>query len=45
VYIGIAGPDSVSVEESRYRGIREDIQRRSTQNALALLRDRLISRQ
>ncbi|HEY0866833.1 MAG TPA: competence/damage-inducible protein A [Fimbriimonas sp.] len=42
VYIGCAGPFGVDVEEHRFRGLREDVQRRATQSALAVLRDKLL---
>ena len=42
-YIGIAGPLGTIVDNAKYRGIREDIQRRSTQTALNLLRNTLLS--
>ncbi len=42
-YIGIAGPLGTIVDNAKYRGIREDIQRRSTQTALSLLRNTLLS--
>ncbi|RYG49664.1 competence/damage-inducible protein A [bacterium] len=41
VYIGIAGPDGVEVREEKYRGVREDIQRRAGQTALGWLREKL----
>jgi len=37
VYIGLAGPDGVTVEEHRFRGTREFIRLRSAQAALTLL--------
>lgn len=42
VYIGIAGPNGTTVEEARYRGLREDIRRRASQVALHLLRNALL---
>lgn len=39
VNVGIAGPHGVFVEESKFRGIREDIRRRGEQIALRLLRE------
>ncbi|CAN5389240.1 competence/damage-inducible protein A [soil metagenome] len=41
VYIGLAGPDGVETREEKYRGVREDIQRRATQTALSWLREKL----
>jgi len=41
-YIALATPSGVIVEELRYRGLREDIQRRSTQYALVLLRNQAL---
>ncbi len=41
-YIGLATPEGVSVDQAKYRGIREDIQRRSTQTALNLLRNEIL---
>jgi nicotinamide-nucleotide amidase len=38
VYIGVAGPAGVEVEEHRFRGLREDIRARSAQFALTMLR-------
>jgi len=43
VYIGIAGPDGVSVEENRFRGSRDNVRQRSVQIALILLRSRLMA--
>jgi nicotinamide-nucleotide amidase len=42
VYIAIASPAGTSVEECKFRGIREDIRARAEQTALRLLRERLI---
>lgn len=42
VFVGLAGPDGVHAEESRFRGTREDIRRRATQNALVMLRRSLV---
>ena len=42
-YIGLATPTETSVDQAKYRGIREDIQRRSTQTALTLLRLKLLA--
>jgi nicotinamide-nucleotide amidase len=39
VYIAIAGPDGTTCAESNYRGTREDIRRRATQQALVMLRE------
>lgn len=41
VYIGLAGPNGVETREEKYRGVREDIQRRAAQTALGWLRERL----
>ncbi len=41
-YIGVAGPNGTTVEQAQYRGLREDIQRRATQTALAQLRWKLL---
>jgi nicotinamide-nucleotide amidase len=42
-YIGLSGPMGTIVDHAKYRGLREDIQRRSTQTALNLLRNSLLS--
>ena len=42
VYISIASAAGTSVEECKFRGIREDIRARAEQTALRLLRERLI---
>ena len=42
-YIGLATPDGTTVDQAKYRGLREDIQKRSTQTALTLLRVKLLS--
>jgi nicotinamide-nucleotide amidase len=42
-YISVATPTDVVTTEHKYRGIREDIRRRATQQALANLRDRLLA--
>lgn len=42
-YISVATPTEVDTREYKYRGIREDIRRRATQQALADLRDRLLA--
>jgi nicotinamide-nucleotide amidase len=42
VYIAIASAAGTSVEECKFRGIREDIRARAEQTALRLLRERLI---
>lgn len=42
VYISLAGPGKVETYEHKYRGLREDIRRRATQQALSLLRDTLL---
>jgi nicotinamide-nucleotide amidase len=41
VFVGCAGPDGVEVQEQRFRGVREDIQRRASQTALSMLRTQL----
>jgi nicotinamide-nucleotide amidase len=41
-YIALASPTGVQVEELKYRGLREDIRRRATQQALATLREALL---
>jgi len=41
-YISIATPTGTQVSEHRYRGIREDIRHRATQEALAQLRTQLL---
>jgi len=41
-FIGLAGPNGTTVDQAKYRGIREDIQRRSTQTALNLLRNLML---
>ena len=38
VYIGLSGSNGTVVREEKYRGVREDVQRRATQTALAWLR-------
>ncbi|HVL38504.1 MAG TPA: CinA family protein, partial [Fimbriimonadaceae bacterium] len=43
VYVAVAGPDGVTVEEHRFRGQREFIRRRSSQAALALLRRQVLA--
>ncbi len=42
VYIAIASPNGTSVEECKFRGIREDIRARAEQTALRLLREQLL---
>jgi len=42
-YIALASPSGVEVEEAKYRGVREDIRRRATQTALAMLRNSLLN--
>lgn len=42
VYISVAGPEGTSCIEGKYRGTREDIRRRATQQALMMLRNTLI---
>jgi nicotinamide-nucleotide amidase len=42
-YIGLATSEGATAERGQYRGIREDIQRRSTQTALNLLRNKILS--
>ncbi len=37
VYVALAGPERILVEEHQFRGIREDIRRRATQVALLVL--------
>lgn len=39
VYVAIAGPEHAFVNQSRLRGVREDIRRRASQTALTLLRE------
>lgn len=41
-YIGLATAEGVAVDKAQYRGIREDIQRRSTQTALNMLRNEIL---
>lgn len=41
-YIALASPDGVQTQEIQYRGVREDIRRRATQQALAMLREVLM---
>jgi len=41
-YIAVAGPNGTHVEKGQYRGVREDIQSRATQTALAQLRWKLL---
>lgn len=41
-YIACSGPEGTQVEEAKYRGLREDIQRRATQAALDLLRKQML---
>jgi nicotinamide-nucleotide amidase len=41
VYIALATPTGTTFEELRYRGLREDIRRRATQQALYMLREAL----
>ncbi|AIE85942.1 competence/damage-inducible protein A [Fimbriimonas ginsengisoli] len=41
-FIALATPNGVTVQEQRYRGLREDIRRRATQQALATLRQALL---
>lgn len=38
-YIAIAGPEGTTCRESSWRGTREDVRRRATQQALAMLRE------
>jgi nicotinamide-nucleotide amidase len=45
VYVGVAGPDGVQVEEFHFRGQRDDIRQRAAQSALFLLRKRLLERE
>jgi nicotinamide-nucleotide amidase len=42
VYLALAEEGRVVVEESLYRGVREDIRRRATQQALLMIRQRLL---
>ncbi len=42
-FIALAAPGATVVEQGRYRGLREDVQRRSTQTALILLRNRMLA--
>lgn len=42
-YIGLATPTGTTVDQAKYRGLREDIQKRSTQTALYQLRSKLLS--
>lgn len=44
VYVGISDGTGTIVRENRFRGLREDIRRRSTQASLMLLRDRLLGK-
>jgi len=41
-FIGLATGEGVTAERGQYRGLREDIQRRSTQTALNLLRNQIL---
>ena len=41
VYIAVASPEGTTCAESSYRGTREDIRRRATQQALTMLREAL----
>ena len=42
VFVAVAGPEGTKVNESQFRGIREDIRRRSTQTALVMLRNAVL---
>ena len=42
-FLAFASPEGTRVEEVQYRGIREDIQRRATQNALTMLRETILA--
>jgi nicotinamide-nucleotide amidase len=42
VYIAISSPAGTSVEECKFRGVREDIRARAEQTALRLLREKLL---
>jgi nicotinamide mononucleotide (NMN) deamidase PncC len=42
VYIAISSPAGTSIEECKFRGIREDIRARAEQTALRLLREKLL---
>ncbi|MGV3613993.1 MAG: competence/damage-inducible protein A [Fimbriimonas sp.] len=44
VYIGLATPEGTQVEEAHYRGLREDVRFRATQNALYMLRQAALAR-
>ena len=41
VYIAVAGPEGTTCAEGKYRGTREDVRRRATQQALVMLREAL----
>ncbi len=43
VYVAVSGPEGTAVQESNYRGTREDVRRRATQQALLMLREALRS--
>lgn len=43
VFVGLAGPAGTNVDQTRYRGTREDIRRRATQLALLRLRQALLA--
>jgi nicotinamide-nucleotide amidase len=42
VYIAISSPAGTSIEECKFRGVREDIRARAEQTALRLLREKLL---
>jgi len=42
VYIALSTPSETRIEDVKYRGLREDIIRRSTQLALSMLRSELL---
>ena len=41
-FVAIAGPNGTTCEQNKYRGIREDIQRRASQTAISMLRWKLL---
>ncbi len=43
VYLGLATANGTTVQEGRYRGVREDIRRRACQVSLTSLRDHILS--
>jgi nicotinamide mononucleotide (NMN) deamidase PncC len=42
VYVAVSDAAGTKVQESRFRGTREDVRRRATQTALTLLRERIL---